>query len=168
MALKLKRGLTTPRYIFISHQMQTRLATTLTMLREVASNNKQGPRRWRWFQDDDDSLTRFRTKAEKLGKAHQSKVVSLLTHADALNNRHRNLPHKMRLRELLEGSYRVDPFFSRLHLPAIAPLSQGRLAKDEPRSCFASKAGLAMSCRHDSEGVSLLSSGTASCLCLTH
>ena len=79
VALKLRRGLSTPRYIFISHQMQTPLATGLTMLREVATNNKQGSRtRWRWFQDDDDSLTRFRTKARKLGKAHHSEVVSLL------------------------------------------------------------------------------------------
>ena len=60
VALKLRRGLTTPRNIFISHQLQTRLATTLKMLREVATNNKQGPRRWRWFDDDDESLTRFR------------------------------------------------------------------------------------------------------------
>ena len=59
VALKLRRGLSTPRYIFISHQMQNQLATSLTKLREVATNNQHGSRtRWRWFQDDDDSLTR--------------------------------------------------------------------------------------------------------------
>ena len=128
VALKLRRGLSTPRYIFIPHQMQTQieLATSLMMLREVATNNKQGSRtRWRWFQDDDDSLTRFRTKARKLGKAHHSEVVSrlfnLVTRADALSNRYRisNLPCKMRLRDFKnlepqQGSYRIiDPISSR-------------------------------------------------------
>ena len=113
VALKLRRGLTTPRNIFISHDLQTRLAATLKMLREVATNNKQGPRRWRWFDDDDDSLTRFQTRAKKLGKPHQSQVVSLVTRADGLSLRYRNLPRKMRLRELLSRSYRVDPLFFR-------------------------------------------------------
>ena len=64
-------------------------------------------------QDDDDYVTRFRTKARKLGKTHHSEAVSLLlvSRADALNNRYRNLPCKMRLRGFLEGSYRVDPIF---------------------------------------------------------
>ena len=149
VALKLRRGLSTPRYIFIPHQMQTQieLATSLTMLREVATNNKQGSRtRWRWFQDDDDSLTRFRTKARKLGKAHHSEVVSLLfnvvTRADALSNRYRisNLPCKMRLRDFKNLGRQLQNrshLFQTRHLPATAPLSQGRtwLAKDETQCC---------------------------------
>ena len=111
VALKLRRGLTTPRYIFISHDLQTRLTNTLKMLREVTTNNKQGPRKWRWFDDDDDSLTRFQTRAQKLGKLHRSQVVSLVTREDTLKDRYRNLPRKLRLRQFLEGSYRVDPLF---------------------------------------------------------
>ena len=113
VALKLRRGLATPRSIFVSRSFQTKLAATLNILREVATNNKQGPRNWRWFDDDDDSLTRFRAKARKLGKIHQSQVASLVTRADRLSLRYRNLPRTMRLRELLSGSYRVDPMFSR-------------------------------------------------------
>ena len=133
VALKLRRGLTTPRNIFISHDFQTRLAATLKILREVATNNKQGPRRWRWFDDDGASLTRFQTRAKKLGKPHQSQVASLVTRADGLSQRYRKLSRKMRLRELLSLSYSFFP--DKASASDSSSVSQGRLAKDETQCC---------------------------------